>query len=190
MDTLNLSENLINQDHGYGSGYKHHKGNHEHHSHHQKEKIEKYTAIEDARRNENIEIAFDSHHAQKWYDHFKQSQSSCPFMQKYYQIIGKTHSHDSPFYENPVQTLNQTQVADGVPTAVFHGFGDACFNPGMGSFMQQIQNGTNGKVLCIEVGHAPWGEVFNNFETIAEKSCSQLAAHPDFQGEFNVVGLS
>jgi palmitoyl-protein thioesterase len=55
-----------------------------------------------------------------------------------------------------------------------------------------IAAGTNakGKVHCIEVGVPSLGEVFNNFETIAQKSCQKVAANKDFQGEFNVVGLS
>jgi len=53
-----------------------------------------------------------------------------------------------------------------------------------------IAKGTNAKVHCIEVGIPSLGEVFNKFETIAEKSCQEVAANKDFQGEFNVVGLS
>lgn len=39
--------------------------------------------------------------------------------------------HNSPFYavEDEVEAVTD---ADGVPTAVFHGFGDACINPGIG----------------------------------------------------------
>jgi len=53
-----------------------------------------------------------------------------------------------------------------------------------------VAAGTNAKVHCIEVGVPSLGEVFNNFETIAQKSCQKVAANKAFHGEFNVVGLS
>ena len=73
---------------------------------------------------------------------------------------------------------------------MFHGFGDACVNPGMGNIDKIFADGTGANVHCIEVGAPTFGEVFNNFESVAKKSCEQVAANPDFQGEFNVVGLS
>lgn len=73
---------------------------------------------------------------------------------------------------------------------MFHGFGDACINPGDIQIDRIMAKGTGAKVKCIEVGVPSLGEVFNNFETIAKKSCQKVAADPDFQGEFNVVGLS
>lgn len=73
---------------------------------------------------------------------------------------------------------------------MFHGFGDACVNPGDIQIDRIMAKGTGAKVHCIEVGVPSLGEVFNNFETIAQKSCAKVASNPDFQGEFNVVGLS
>lgn len=43
---------------------------------------------------------------------------------------------------------------------------------------------------CIEVGLPTLGEVINNMEHIAEVSCKEVAANKNFQGEFNVMGLS
>jgi len=99
--------------------------------------------------------------------------------------------HDSPFYDLPAE--NQPEVdeeATSIPTVVFHGLGDACINPGMIGFMNKIGKGTQGVVKCIEVGMPSFGEVFNNFETIAEISCKKVAEDSTFSGEFNVVGLS
>ena len=76
--------------------------------------------------------------------------------------------------ENPNREMN------GIPTAIFHGFGDACINPGFQNLNNEIEAGTGAPVHCIEVGAPSIGEVFNNFETIAEKSCSQVASNPDF----------
>lgn len=109
-------------------------------------------------------------------------------------LMNGTINHDSPFYEVPAQesTFKNTWKADpnSIPTVVFHGMGDACINPGMMAFENMIREGTLGEVRCIEVGAPSIGEVFNNFETVAEKSCSQVANEPIFKGEFNAVGLS
>mgnify|MGYP001006535841 CR=1 FL=1 len=104
--------------------------------------------------------------------------------------------HDSPFYSNDPKIQaeikkNSTEpVGNGVPTAMFHGFGDACIMPGDVQFDKTIKEGTGAYIKCIEVGIPSVGEVLNNFDTIAQKSCSEVAANENFQGEFNVIGLS
>jgi len=86
-----------------------------------------------------------------------------------------TETHDSPFYDLIQDEETGEFVANpdgsGVPTAMFHGFGDACINPGDIQIDRMVAAGTNAKVHCIEVGVPSLGEVFNNFETIAKKSC-------------------
>lgn len=94
--------------------------------------------------------------------------------------------HDSPFYPEDLEL----PVGNGVPTAVFHGMGDACIYGGMRQIDAMIQKGTGAYVKCIEVGLPTVGELFGNFETIAESSCAQVAADENFAGEFNVMGLS
>jgi len=121
---------------------------------------------------------------------------SCPFMKFFEKKISKPlvdEDHDSPFYALEADDVSSTwdhTKPEGVPTAVFHGLGDACIYPGMKSFTQELSEGTNAPAHCIEVGLPTFGEYFNNFETIADKSCQKIAKDPDFQGEFNVVGLS
>jgi palmitoyl-protein thioesterase len=73
---------------------------------------------------------------------------------------------------------------------MFHGFGDMCLNPGIKNIDKIISEGTGAPVHCIETGLPSFGEVFANFESVAKKACEKVAAHPDFQGEFNVIGLS
>ena len=112
----------------------------------------------------------------------------------------KEDKHDSPFYEKEATQNHKTEIKEpehpedlggsGVPTAIFHGMGDACINPGIGQIDKIIKKGTGAEVHCIEVGLPSVGEVYNNFETIAKKSCKELAKHDAFKGEFNVVGLS
>lgn len=60
----------------------------------------------------------------------------------------------------------------------------------MGNFDKMLAAGTSATVKCIEVGAPSIGEVFANYETVAEKSCEQIAKDKTFAGEFNVVGLS
>lgn len=80
--------------------------------------------------------------------------------------------HASPFYSaentsnDPAEELAE-DASKGVPTAMFHGFGDACINPGDLQFNEQIRRSTKAPVHCIEVGLPFVGEVLNNFETIA-----------------------
>jgi len=76
------------------------------------------------------------------------------------------------------------------PTAVFHGLGDQCINPGMHSFTKEIGRKTGAYSKCIEVGIGAITSVLENFEKQAEKACEKLKSHKEFEGEFNVVGLS
>ena len=81
--------------------------------------------------------------------------------------------HDSPFYTvendsiNSFEDISGGDASKGVPTAMFHGFGDACINPGDLQFNEQIRRSTKAPVHCIEVGLPFVGEVLNNFETVA-----------------------
>jgi palmitoyl-protein thioesterase len=55
-----------------------------------------------------------------------------------------------------------------VPTALFHGFGDSCYFPGMWEFADQIANLTGAEAHCIEIGWGSTTSIFENFETQAE----------------------
>ena len=83
-------------------------------------------------------------------------------------------------------------TAAAVPTAIFHGLGDACIYPGMHSFTKQIGEGTGDYAKCVEVGNGSLTSIFENFEKQAEKGCANLLTHEEFTSaaEINVVGLS
>ena len=83
-------------------------------------------------------------------------------------------------------------TATAVPTAIFHGLGDACIYPGMHSFTKKIGEGTGDYAKCVEVGNGSLTSIFENFEKQAEKGCANLLTHEEFTGaeEINVVGLS
>ncbi|KAL4435954.1 hypothetical protein ABPG74_022189 [Tetrahymena malaccensis] len=78
------------------------------------------------------------------------------------------------------------------PVAIFHGFGDACANPGMKSFTKQIAAGVNGAyVKCVEIGNGAMSSVLMRFDKQVENACKSIKADPNFQGKtINVLGLS
>mgnify|MGYP007045512302 CR=1 FL=1 len=82
--------------------------------------------------------------------------------------------------------------ATAVPTAVFHGLGDACIYPGMRSFTKELATGTDDFAKCVEVGNGSLTSFFKNFETQAELGCQNLLKVDEFKNadEINVVGLS
>lgn len=81
--------------------------------------------------------------------------------------------------------------AEVLPTVIFHGFGDACGNPGMKSFTKEIQDQTGAHAECIEIGNGAMSSIFENFEKQAEQACTKVKANPNFANtNFNVMGLS
>mgnify|MGYP001806949364 CR=1 FL=1 len=81
-------------------------------------------------------------------------------------------------------------AAAAVPTAIFHGMGDACIHPGMHSFAKKIADETGAYAKCVEIGNGSMTSLFENFEKQAEEACEKVINDPNFQGEFNVLGLS
>jgi len=103
--------------------------------------------------------------------------------------------HGTPFYALEPETpddIQETQAwaGSGVPTAMFHGFGDFCIQPGDIQINHIISKGTGAPVKCIEVGIPMIGGIINDFEYVADQSCKKIAADKTFSGEFNVIGLS
>ncbi len=63
-----------------------------------------------------------------------------------------------------ISTLTVLSYA-AVPTAIFHGFGDSCYFPGMWSFTYEIANLTGAPAKCIEIGYGTTTSIFENFMT-------------------------
>jgi palmitoyl-protein thioesterase len=118
-----------------------------------------------------------------------ESRGKCPIMSlmtSESQIDAKMDEPQDPesiFYVEEPETK-------GVPTAMFHGFGDFCMQPGDIQFNMMLAKGTGARVKCIEVGVPMIGSIINNFQEIAEKSCQKIKNDKTFAGEFNVIGLS
>jgi len=82
---------------------------------------------------------------------------------------------------------------DPVPLAVFHGLGDNCHNPGMHHLTKELgQKAGNVYSKCIPIGKfgGTLDSILEDFEKQAETGCAYINSDPNFQGEFNVVGLS
>ena len=69
-------------------------------------------------------------------------------------------------------------ATQAVPTAIFHGLGDACIYGGMRRFTKQIASGTGDYADCIEVGNGTLTSILTNFETQAEMVKKSLEALP------------
>jgi len=78
-----------------------------------------------------------------------------------------------------------------IPTAIFHGMGDACIYPGMHHFSKEIASGTGDYAKCLEVGNGSITSLTDNFMDQADKACQKLLADENFAvDEINVMGLS
>jgi len=57
-----------------------------------------------------------------------------------------------------------SQAKGPLPTAVFHGLGDQCVNPGMHDFARELGLGTGAYSHCVEVGNGSETSFFGNFQ--------------------------
>ncbi len=53
--------------------------------------------------------------------------------------------------------------AKKTPTAIFHGLGDQCINPGMHNFAMEVAEKTGAYAHCVEVGAGAATSIFGNF---------------------------
>ena len=82
------------------------------------------------------------------------------------------------------------EAKKALPTAVFHGLGDQCVNPGMHNFARELGMQTGSYSHCVEVGNGTETSFFGNFHKQGQMACDAILANENFQGDFNVVGLS
>lgn len=80
--------------------------------------------------------------------------------------------------------------ASAIPTVIFHGIADYCSGTRMKNLRDQINLHTGEYTACIEIGTGVWASIFWKFKSQAEKACEKVNADSNFDGEFNVVGLS
>ena len=71
-------------------------------------------------------------------------------------------------------SISVTQSFQAVPTAIFHGMGDACKHRGMKQFTNEIGQKTGSYAACVEVGSGSSSSIFMNFEKQCEEACTNL----------------
>ncbi len=64
-----------------------------------------------------------------------------------------------------LETFDKPTDSTALPTAIFHGLGDACIYPGMKHFVKEIADQTKADAFCLEVGNGSETSIFTNFET-------------------------
>ncbi len=80
-----------------------------------------------------------------------------------------------------VAALAVLQVnAKKTPTAIFHGLGDQCINPGMHNFAMEIAEKTGAYAHCVEVGNGAETSFFGNFQHQADMACEKILANENF----------
>ena len=85
--------------------------------------------------------------------------------------------------------LGVATATNSIPTAIFHGMGDACRHRGMKNFTKELGDGTGAYSACVESA-AGMTSIMENFEEQAKLACDAINKDEHFSGEFNVVGLS
>ena len=71
-------------------------------------------------------------------------------------------------------------MTTAVPTAIFHGLGDACLYPGMHSFTKEIEKQTGAFAKCVEVGNGTITSFADSMANQAEKACEAINAIDEF----------
>ena len=60
----------------------------------------------------------------------------------------------------------------------------------MHNFAMEVAEKTGAYAHCVEVGNGSETSIFGNFQHQADMACQAIQANENFQGEFNVMGLS
>ena len=76
------------------------------------------------------------------------------------------------------------------PIAVFHGIVDSCQMKNTSILVNDLRRDLGVHVECIEVGNGYFDSVFMPILSQAEYACNQIKNNPNFQGKFNLLGIS
>ena len=86
--------------------------------------------------------------------------------------------------------LSLSLVSTIYPIAVFHGITDSCVTTNTSMLVNDLKRDLGVHVECIEVGNGFWDTIFMPIQEQAEYACNQIKSNPNFQGKFNVLGVS
>ena len=76
------------------------------------------------------------------------------------------------------------------PIAVFHGIVDSCTMKNTSMLVNDLKNDLGVHVECIEVGNGFWDSVMKPMYDQVELACESIKSNPNFQGKFNILGIS
>ena len=76
------------------------------------------------------------------------------------------------------------------PIAVFHGIIDSCTMKNTSMLVNDLINDLGVHVECIEVGNGYWDSIFKPMTEQVELACESIKSNPNFQGKFNILGIS
>ena len=76
------------------------------------------------------------------------------------------------------------------PIAVFHDIVDSCSMKNTSTLVNDLKKDLGVHVECIEVGNGFWDSVMKPMYDQVELACESIKSNPNFQGKFNVLGIS
>ena len=76
------------------------------------------------------------------------------------------------------------------PIALFHGIMDDCNSNLMKDIKRILQKYLKTKVYCIEIGNGYWDSILMNLEKQSQIACTNIKKIKDFEGRFNIFGVS
>ena len=76
------------------------------------------------------------------------------------------------------------------PIALFHGIVDSCNMKNTSTLVNDLQRDLGVHVECIEIGNGFLDSVAKPIFTQVEEACEKIKANPNFQGKFNLLGIS
>ena len=76
------------------------------------------------------------------------------------------------------------------PIALFHGITDVCTSSLMKDIKRILEKYLKTKVHCVEIGNGYWDSLFMNLEKQSQIACANIKKIKDFEGKFNIMGVS
>ena len=76
------------------------------------------------------------------------------------------------------------------PIALFHGITDVCTSNIMKDIKRLLEKYLKTKVHCVEIGNGRMDSIFMNLEKQSQIACANIKKIKDFEGKFNIMGVS
>ena len=76
------------------------------------------------------------------------------------------------------------------PIALFHGITDVCTSNIMKDIKRLLEKYLKTKVYCVEIGNGRMDSIFMNLEKQSQMACTNIKKIKDFEGKFNIMGVS